>query len=142
MAHLVDTNVLGRQANRSDAQHGVALHAANELHRRGEILHLTPWSRPRNRRFSKHLTARHAPATLGMAMTGRLRTASARREWENLPSRLREGPYCYLKNPGFEPCRKVIPMRRIMVLISAFLAEKEVVRAEISCYYTRRTCGE
>ena len=42
MAYLVDTNVLGRLANRSDAQHGVALHAAIELHRRGEILHATP----------------------------------------------------------------------------------------------------
>jgi len=42
MAYLVDTNVLGRLANRSDAQHGVALRAAIELHRRGEILHLTP----------------------------------------------------------------------------------------------------
>ena len=42
MAYLVDTNVLGRMANKSDAQHKVALHAAIELHRRGEILHLTP----------------------------------------------------------------------------------------------------
>ena len=42
MAYLVDTNVLGRLANRSDAQHGVALHAAIELHRRGEILRLAP----------------------------------------------------------------------------------------------------
>jgi predicted nucleic acid-binding protein len=42
MAYLVDTNVLGRLANTSDAQNGVAVHAATELHRRGEILHLTP----------------------------------------------------------------------------------------------------
>jgi predicted nucleic acid-binding protein len=42
MPYLVDTNVLGRLANKSDAQHGVALHAAIELHRRGEILNLTP----------------------------------------------------------------------------------------------------
>ncbi len=42
MAYLVDTNVLGRLANKSDAQHGVALHAVIELHRRGEVLHLTP----------------------------------------------------------------------------------------------------
>jgi predicted nucleic acid-binding protein len=42
MAYLIDTNVLGRLANKSDAQHGVALHAAIELHRRGEILQLTP----------------------------------------------------------------------------------------------------
>ena len=42
MAYLVDTNVLGRLANKTDAQHGVALRAAIELHRRGEILHSTP----------------------------------------------------------------------------------------------------
>jgi len=42
MAYLVDTNLLARLANKSDAQHSVALHAVIELHRRGEILHLTP----------------------------------------------------------------------------------------------------
>jgi predicted nucleic acid-binding protein len=42
MTYLVDTNVLARLANKSDLQHGVALHAVIELHRRGEILHLTP----------------------------------------------------------------------------------------------------
>ena len=42
MAYLVDTNVLARLANKSDAQHGVAAHAVVALHRRGEILHLTP----------------------------------------------------------------------------------------------------
>jgi predicted nucleic acid-binding protein len=42
MTYLVDTNVLGRLANKSDLQHGVALHAVIELHRLGEILHLTP----------------------------------------------------------------------------------------------------
>ena len=42
MAYLIDTNVLGRLANKSDAQHGMALRAAIELHRRGEILQLTP----------------------------------------------------------------------------------------------------
>jgi hypothetical protein len=41
MAYLVDTNVLGRLANKSDAQHGVALHAAIELHRRSEILQVS-----------------------------------------------------------------------------------------------------
>jgi predicted nucleic acid-binding protein len=42
MAYLVDTNVLGRLANTSDAQHGVASQAVVELHRQGQILHLTP----------------------------------------------------------------------------------------------------
>ena len=42
MAYLVDTNVLGRLANRSDPQHGVAVHAVVELHRRSEVLHVSP----------------------------------------------------------------------------------------------------
>ncbi len=36
MAYRVDTNVLGRLVNRTDAQHGVALRATIDLHRRGE----------------------------------------------------------------------------------------------------------
>lgn len=42
MAHLVDTSILSRLANTTDAQHGVATHAVRELHRRGEVLHITP----------------------------------------------------------------------------------------------------
>ena len=42
MAYLVDTNVLGRLATKSDAQDGVAVHAGIELHPRGDILHSTP----------------------------------------------------------------------------------------------------
>jgi predicted nucleic acid-binding protein len=42
MAYLIDTNVLGRLANLTDAHHAVAAHAIVELHRRGEVLHLTP----------------------------------------------------------------------------------------------------
>jgi predicted nucleic acid-binding protein len=42
MAYLMDPNVLGRLANRTDAQHGVASQAVVELHRRGEVLHVTP----------------------------------------------------------------------------------------------------
>jgi predicted nucleic acid-binding protein len=41
MAVLVDTSILGRLANRADAAHGVAQTAVAELHRRGEILHIT-----------------------------------------------------------------------------------------------------
>ena len=41
MATLVDTSVLGRLANRADAAHGRARNAVAELHRRGEILHIT-----------------------------------------------------------------------------------------------------
>jgi predicted nucleic acid-binding protein len=42
MAYLIDTTILGRLANTSDAQHAVAAWAVLELHRRGEVLHVTP----------------------------------------------------------------------------------------------------
>lgn len=42
MAYLVDTSILGRLANSADASHAVAVRAVVELHRRGELLHLTP----------------------------------------------------------------------------------------------------
>jgi predicted nucleic acid-binding protein len=42
MAYLLDTNVLARLANVADAQHAVAAHTVIELHRRGELLHITP----------------------------------------------------------------------------------------------------
>jgi predicted nucleic acid-binding protein len=38
---LVDTSILGRLANRSDASHGAARAAVTELHRRGESLCIT-----------------------------------------------------------------------------------------------------
>lgn len=41
MAILVDASVLGRLANRADASHAVAQSAVAELHRRGEVLHVT-----------------------------------------------------------------------------------------------------
>jgi predicted nucleic acid-binding protein len=41
MAHLVDTSILARLANTSDALHAVAARAVLELHQRGEVLHLT-----------------------------------------------------------------------------------------------------
>ena len=41
MAHLLDTNVLARLANTADARHAVAAQAVLELHRRGEVLHIT-----------------------------------------------------------------------------------------------------
>jgi predicted nucleic acid-binding protein len=41
MAYLVDTNVLVRLANSADARHADATRAVLELHRRGEVLHLT-----------------------------------------------------------------------------------------------------
>lgn len=42
MAYLIDTTILVRLANASDAQHAIAAGAVMELHRRGETLHLTP----------------------------------------------------------------------------------------------------
>jgi predicted nucleic acid-binding protein len=44
MAHLVDTSVLARLANSADPFHVVAAQAVLELHRRGEVLHVTPQS--------------------------------------------------------------------------------------------------
>lgn len=42
MAILVDTSVLGRLANRADVSHRIAESAVAELHRRGEVLNVTP----------------------------------------------------------------------------------------------------
>ena len=42
MSYLIDTSILGRLANVSDVQHAVATRAVLELHRRGEILYVTP----------------------------------------------------------------------------------------------------
>ena len=42
MPYLLDTNILARLANTADAQHPVAARAVVELHRRGEVLHVTP----------------------------------------------------------------------------------------------------
>jgi hypothetical protein len=41
MAHLVDTSILARLANTSDALHALAARAVFELHQRGELLHIT-----------------------------------------------------------------------------------------------------
>ena len=42
MAFLIDTSILGRLANIADPSYPVADRAVMELHRRGELLHLTP----------------------------------------------------------------------------------------------------
>jgi len=41
VAILVDNSVLGRLANRADALYPTAKAAVAELHRRGEVLHIT-----------------------------------------------------------------------------------------------------
>jgi predicted nucleic acid-binding protein len=42
MAHLIDSSVLARLANTADPFHTIAAQAVLELHRRGEVLHVTP----------------------------------------------------------------------------------------------------
>jgi predicted nucleic acid-binding protein len=42
MAYLIDTTILVRLANTGDVHHAVATRAVLELHRRGEVLHITP----------------------------------------------------------------------------------------------------
>lgn len=42
MAYLIDTTILGRLANVTDTHHAMAARAVLELHRRGEVLHVTP----------------------------------------------------------------------------------------------------
>jgi hypothetical protein len=52
VAILIDTSVFGRLANRADAAYGVAVSAIAELHRRGELLHLTPQNLVEFRNFA------------------------------------------------------------------------------------------
>lgn len=42
MAYLIDTSILARLANTSDAFYTAAAHAVIELHRQREVLHVTP----------------------------------------------------------------------------------------------------
>ena len=56
MAVLVDTSILGRLANRADAAHGLAQAGVAELHRRGEVLHVTAQSLIEFRNFATRST--------------------------------------------------------------------------------------
>jgi predicted nucleic acid-binding protein len=42
VSYLIDTSILGRLANSVDASHPAATRAVVELHRRGEVLQITP----------------------------------------------------------------------------------------------------
>lgn len=42
MAYLIDTSILIRLSNAADVRHAVTAQAMLELHRRGEMVHLTP----------------------------------------------------------------------------------------------------
>lgn len=64
MAVLVDTSVLGRLANRADAAHAVAQAALAELHRRGEVLHVTSQNLIEFRNFATRPTGANG---LGLA---------------------------------------------------------------------------
>lgn len=66
MAVLIDTSILGRLANRADAAHGIAQTAVAELHRRGEVLHITAQSLIEFRNFSTRPTKVNG---LGLAPT-------------------------------------------------------------------------
>ncbi len=52
MAFLIDTSVLGRLANRADASHSIAKAAVAALHRRSEVLHVTPQNLVEFRNFA------------------------------------------------------------------------------------------
>ena len=52
MSFLLDTSVLGRLANRSDADHILTQTAIADLHRRGEVLHITPQNLVEFRNFA------------------------------------------------------------------------------------------
>jgi len=52
MAILVNTSILGRLANRADAAYPVAAAAIAELHRRGEVLRVTPQNLVEFRNFA------------------------------------------------------------------------------------------
>ena len=42
MAYLIDTTILARLANATDARHTIAANAVLQLHRQDEVLHVTP----------------------------------------------------------------------------------------------------
>lgn len=42
MSVLIDTSILARLANAADKHYAIAANAVLELHRRGEVLHITP----------------------------------------------------------------------------------------------------
>ncbi len=74
MAILVDTSILGRLANRTDVSHAVVVTAIAELHRRGEVLHVTAQNLIEFRNFATRPVSANglgllAPAVDGLAAT-------------------------------------------------------------------------
>jgi predicted nucleic acid-binding protein len=56
MSFLIDTSILGRLANRTDVSHPIATAAIAALHRRGEVLHITPQNLVEFRNFATRPT--------------------------------------------------------------------------------------
>jgi predicted nucleic acid-binding protein len=89
VAFLVDTSILVRLANRVDASYPVADRAVVELHRRGEVLHLTP----QNLVEFRNVATRPAAAN-GLGLTGAAAEAKAA-DFEALFPLLPETPDIY-----------------------------------------------
>src|SRR5438132_1618847 len=77
MAILVDTSILGRLANRADASHPVAAAAVAELHRRGEVLHVTPQSLIEFRNFATRPVSANGLGLSATAADGLVKTFEA-----------------------------------------------------------------
>jgi predicted nucleic acid-binding protein len=89
MAVLVDTSVLGRLANQTDAAHAVAQAAVAELHRRGEGLHITAQNLIEFRNFATRPTGVNG---LGLASAA---AAAVARSFEAAFPLLEETPAVY-----------------------------------------------
>lgn len=89
MASLVDTSVLGRLANIADPMHAVAMRAIVEMHRRGEILHITAQN------LIEFRSVATRPAAInGLALSGAESDAKASAFEATFPL-LEEGPDIY-----------------------------------------------
>ncbi len=95
MAILLDTSLLGRLANLADPSHQVAKAAIAELHRRGEVLHITPQNLVEFRNF----------ATRPISANGLGLTASAA---EGLAATFEASFPLLVENPDIYPAWKAI----------------------------------
>ena len=90
MAMLLDTSVLGRLANRADLAYPVATAAIAELHRRGEMLHVTAQNLVEFRNFATRPVSANGLGLAGSAAEGLATT------FETSFSLLNETPDIYL----------------------------------------------
>jgi predicted nucleic acid-binding protein len=77
MAFLIDTSILGRLANRTDASHPVAKAAIAELHRRGEMLQVTAQNLVEFRNFATRPVSANGLGLAASAADGLLGTFEA-----------------------------------------------------------------